>query len=188
MPALEMPARMSVSPRKLASPSRIADRLGRESWVSAARAELISRGHASIKVDRLATSLKVTRGGFYWHFKDRADLLDALLADWESTNSAAILAALRGGGSPGDRLRALGRVWLDEREYSPGYDARIAALEPVFADAGYPADEAFIRARITYFHQVGYYAMGVRETRDVRDRYLGLYLGVLIGQPSERGG
>ncbi len=188
----------------------IGRKLDRQSWIGAARTALIQSGHAAVKVDRLATSLGVTRGSFYWHFKDRRDLLDALLADWQQANSAAFYAALSSPGTPTDRLRELGRVWLDESDYSPAYDsamrdwarfsepvgaavrhvddARIAALAALFEDEGYDGDEAFIRGRVTYFHQVGYYAMGVRETRETRERYRDLYMGVLMGRPGERKG
>ena len=61
-------------------------------------------------------------------------------------------------------------------------DLRIAILQRIFARMGHPEDEAFVRARITYFHQVGYYALGVRETREARLRLLPLYLKVLTGR------
>jgi AcrR family transcriptional regulator len=180
-------------------------RLDRESWLAAARLALIESGHSAVKVDRLATALNVTRGSFYWHFKNRKDLLDALVAHWEATNSVALFAALMRDDTPMGRLQALAREWVEETDYSPAYDsamrdwgrtstevkravsrvddARIAALAKLFGDAGYPQDEAIIRARITYYHQVGYYAMGVRESRKTRERQLDLYLEVLMGHP-----
>ena len=49
------------------------------------------------EVAALAAALKVTRGGFYWHFKGRQDLLDALLDDWVRTNTAAFEDDIRVG-------------------------------------------------------------------------------------------
>jgi AcrR family transcriptional regulator len=37
----------------------------------------------------LARHLKVTRGSFYWHFKDREDLLRAVLQAWRARHRAA---------------------------------------------------------------------------------------------------
>src|SRR5688572_17713954 len=48
---------------------------GRDDWIAAARNELIAAGVDAVKVGRLARRLHVTRGGFYWHFTSRADLL-----------------------------------------------------------------------------------------------------------------
>lgn len=55
-----------------------------ETWLATARDVLVEEGIAAVKVDRLAGRLGVTRGGFYHHFRDRADLLERLLAHWEA--------------------------------------------------------------------------------------------------------
>ena len=49
----------------------------------AARLALLRRGAAGVRVEVLAQELKVTKGSFYWHFRDREDLLEALLKEWE---------------------------------------------------------------------------------------------------------
>ena len=54
-------------------------RITASTWIETARRSLIEEGIAGVKVDRLASRLGVTRGGFYHNFKDRADLL----AHWE---------------------------------------------------------------------------------------------------------
>ena len=45
-------------------------------------------------------------------------------------------------------------------------------------------EEAFVRTRICYFHQVGYYTLGMRESREERLRLLPLYTRVLTGRKS----
>ena len=42
---------------------------------------------------------------------------------------------------------------------------RIELIQRIFIDLGYDEPEAFVRARVTYFHQVGYYALGLGETK-----------------------
>jgi len=59
---------------------------------------------------------------------------------------------------------------------------RIAILKQIFLDMGNPDDEAFVRARIAYFHQVGYYTLGVKEDRAQRLRLLPLYIRFLTGR------
>ena len=56
--------------------------LARKDWIIAARKALIKGGIGAVRVVPLAKALQMTRGGFYWHFKGRQDLLDALLVDW----------------------------------------------------------------------------------------------------------
>src|SRR3546814_10858022 len=46
----------------------------REGWLNCARVALIEDGIEGVKVDRLAKRVKVTRGGFYHHFKNHNKL------------------------------------------------------------------------------------------------------------------
>ena len=174
-----------------------------QGWIDVARSMLIRGGVDAVKIGRLARESNVSRGGFYWRFRDRTDLLDALLRDWATSNTAPLLEALAGDGSPDDRFRRLARVWMEERAFSPDYDIavrhwalvdakvaelvqridqqRIDAFSTLYLDYGYEADEAVVRARITYFHQVGYYAMGIRATDFRREELTPLYIRVLTG-------
>jgi CubicO group peptidase (beta-lactamase class C family)/AcrR family transcriptional regulator len=58
-------------------------RLSKTDWLKAARLALLHNGHDGVRVEPLARDLGVTKGSFYWHFKDRNDLLEALLKEWE---------------------------------------------------------------------------------------------------------
>jgi AcrR family transcriptional regulator len=53
-----------------------------ESWVEAATTVLVDQGIDHVRVDVLAGELGVTRGSFYWHFRDREDLLRRVLQAW----------------------------------------------------------------------------------------------------------
>ena len=57
-------------------------RLSRQEWLAKAL-ELLSReGESKLRIDRICSALGVTKGSFYWHFKSRADFLDALVDFW----------------------------------------------------------------------------------------------------------
>lgn len=180
-------------------------RLSRSDWLAAARNILIASGIDAVKVDRVAKSLNVTRGGFYWHFKDRQDLHEALLDGWERETNRMFEATLSGGDYEDGvaEFQALVDAWIEEDTYSPAYDAamrdwartskhaatavrrvdkhRIAIITRIFEDLGFSGTEAFIRARITYFHQVGYYALGLGESPKERKKLLPYYLYALTG-------
>ena len=53
----------------------------------AARRALLHGGAEAVRVEVLARDLGVTKGSFYWHFRDRGDLLEALLVEWEEETS-----------------------------------------------------------------------------------------------------
>jgi CubicO group peptidase (beta-lactamase class C family) len=61
-------------------------------WLRAARKALLRHGPDGVRVEPLARVLGVTKGSFYWHFRDRKALLDALLHDWESETALLIEA------------------------------------------------------------------------------------------------
>jgi AcrR family transcriptional regulator len=62
-----------------------------EHWVEAATALLVDKGIDSVRVDVVAKQLGVTRGSFYWHFRDRDDLLQALLTQWRDTATELLI-------------------------------------------------------------------------------------------------
>ncbi|MCF8178610.1 MAG: TetR/AcrR family transcriptional regulator [Sulfuritalea sp.] len=57
--------------------------LDREAWIKGAIAILAEHGAERLRVEVLAKRLNVTKGSFYWHFKDRQDLLNAVLEFWK---------------------------------------------------------------------------------------------------------
>ena len=180
-------------------------RLNSESWVRAARAVLIQSGVERVKIEPLAVALGVTRGSFYAHFRSRQDLLAALLEDWKVTNTRALQEAIEDNAGDGrNQLKAVVRVWIEESSYSPAYDTamrdwartakavaktvmavdefRISLIKGAFEALGYRDPDSQVRANVMYFHQVGYYAMRVKQTRSVRFSLAPTYLSILSGQ------
>lgn len=56
--------------------------LDRDAWLNAAADVVANDGFAQLKILALAKTLGVTRGSFYWHFKDHAEFVDAFLEKW----------------------------------------------------------------------------------------------------------
>lgn len=68
--------------RKKTKASGSAPKLSRDDWLDAAFASVVEGGFDAMRVLTLADKLGVTRGSFYWHFADHAELLAALLQGW----------------------------------------------------------------------------------------------------------
>ncbi len=66
-----------------------AARLGKDDWLQAAFQSVVEGGFDKARVLLLAERLKVTRGSFYWHFSDHAELIEALLARWQQGEQEA---------------------------------------------------------------------------------------------------
>jgi AcrR family transcriptional regulator len=114
------------------------ERLGKADWLRAARSALLHGGPVAVRVETLARTLKVTKGSFYWHFKDRQELLEELLLEWEAETSLLRDLLARGDFRAGlrdffDELQR--RVISSEKGDSPS-DAAIfawAAVSPKVA-------------------------------------------------------
>ncbi len=175
-----------------------------ETWLATARKALLEEGIQGVKVHRLAQRLGVTRGGFYKHFADRDDLLNRLLGMWEATNVFALdLPPLKTPRDAREALRNLTGRLIEEDGFDPRFDLavrdwarhdkraawavervdarRMDLLRRLFLAFGCAPDEAAVRGRVFYYHQIGYYALGVRQTIAERKRMLPLYLRILVG-------
>lgn len=191
--------------RKTRGPGRTT----RDDWMQAALALLIAEGVEAVKILALAERLDCARSSFYWYFKDRGALLDALLDHWETTNTAALIASTRlPSSSITEALARLYAGWEAEGGFDTALDfairgwalrddtvrarlaasdeARIAALAAMFRRHGYPEAEADVRGRIVYFTQIGYALLAPDEAPDLRISRGRDYLACLTGQsPTE---
>lgn len=66
-------------------------RTTRESWIDVGLVALADGGPDAVRIDVLAQTLGVTRGGFYHQFSDRSALLSALLDTWETKSTDEVL-------------------------------------------------------------------------------------------------
>jgi AcrR family transcriptional regulator len=179
--------------------------LGRQAWLEAAKRALIEEGTAGVEINKLAKRLGSSRGGFYWFFANRQQLLDELAAYWAETSTTSYEKILQKAGRNGmEEYLAIVELWVGESDYDPKWDGairdwartsdgvrkvvaaadrrRIGVLEQIFKDMGYEGKEAHVRARIMYYHQVGYYALGIQESRKERRELLPYYQKVLTGR------
>src|SRR5437773_11106340 len=79
-----------------------------ESWIEAGLKEIARTGVEGVRVEVLAKSLGVTKGGFYRRFRDRAALLEVMLRHWSEGRIASIEKHTSlDGASARERLKAL---------------------------------------------------------------------------------
>ncbi|MGH8924716.1 MAG: TetR/AcrR family transcriptional regulator [Acidimicrobiia bacterium] len=82
-------------------------RLNREAWITAALEIVASKGVEAVAVEPLAERLGVTKGSFYWHFRDRDELIAAALGHWAVERTAERMRELLSIPDPRHRLAYL---------------------------------------------------------------------------------
>ena len=151
--------------------------LTRDDWISAAWDMLGENGLDGVRVEPLARRLGVTKGSFYWHFKDPQQLMEALLDRWFSIWDDQMLPDMEEAANPADRIWALfesvlGRLTrgqtvslrmmshsdadvarrIDERDAQ-----RLSFLTSQLVEIGFAPDEARVRGQVYQTIMTGEY-------------------------------
>ncbi|SFJ79573.1 TetR/AcrR family transcriptional regulator [Celeribacter neptunius] len=175
-----------------------------EIWLDAAYEALIETGVDSVKIMPLATTLNLSRTSFYWFFKNRDELLAALLGRWETTTTHHLVAATTEYAateteamlnvistflSDSDfdtKLELAIRNWAQQDPHVQNRllkadQERLNALRDMLERWGHEPQDADVRARTIYLVQLGYISTQVQE--DITDRlerfpqYVEIYTG-----------
>ncbi len=143
-------------------------RVKKTDWLNAALNVLGDQGIEAVRVERLASRLGVAKSGFYYHFKGRDDLCDALIQYWKTFDGAPV--ALQRGVEAQDpeksllttvemvdkfelwRLDLAIRQWAQsdpkvERVYRSEMAGRVRHITRLFSQLGFEGDELSMRAR-----------------------------------------
>jgi AcrR family transcriptional regulator len=95
-------------------------RTPRRSWVEEGLRALGVGGPDAVRIEKLAQTLGVTKGGFYWHFDGRQALLEEMLDAWERLVIDEVIERVEaGGGDARAKLRRLSALAGSARR-SPG--------------------------------------------------------------------
>ncbi|MBL8832374.1 MAG: TetR family transcriptional regulator [Rhodospirillales bacterium] len=161
-------------------------RLDAGAWIDAALAALGAEGPGAARVEPLAKRLAVTKGSFYWHFRDREDLLCRALARWQDSRIAAIREQTGNAPDPRAALVALLDLYTRApnpkglavelairalaRNHAAAADAvaqvdgeRLARVAALFARTGLDAEAAQARALLFYAFLFGQSLLGGRR-------------------------
>ena len=197
-PPTSRPATRRARQAAAAEPARAT--LTPDTWIEAATEVLVDQGIDHVRVDVLAGQLGVTRGSFYWHFRDREDLLRRVLQAWHDRATEQLTMRLeRAREDAAEQLRdvvslpfrgraaaraarielairawarrdAMARHAVDEADAS-----RIAYIAQVFSSLGFAPLEARSRAFLLYAYVVGESLMatqGGAAQKEERSRFV----------------
>ncbi|MFV0474819.1 MAG: TetR family transcriptional regulator [Pikeienuella sp.] len=182
----------------------------REIWLGAAKRAFLDSGLEAVKIQPLAAGLNISRASFYWFFRDRAALLEALLEEWEAKNTGAFTAACAAYAETiAEAMLNLISVFHDEARFESQLDfavrgwahqsdavmtrvnredaLRLDAIRALFERFGFAPDKADVRARAIYLVQIGYISMQTREDNAARMARVADYVRIFCGEDPTEG-
>jgi AcrR family transcriptional regulator len=174
-------------------------KLGKQDWIETGLTVLAESGVESVRVEPLAKLMKVTKGSFYWHFKDRNELLEAIVEEWVRLDTKSVIDRVNQlEADPKTRLLKLFEIAVENNEQIDGIgdgrienairawatnDAKVAAVvaevdrqrldytADLFMKIGFTPLEAMVRAKMAYYTLVvGEFTIGAQ--RNQADRLL----------------
>ena len=178
-------------------------RTPRSAWIEAALQALSTGGPDAVRIEALATSLSVSKGGFYWHFKDRRALLDEMLDNWEKAMVEDVIAQVES--QPAESRAKLQHLFalassvdfaveLAIRDWARR-DTEVAArlrridsrrmayLRSLFGQLCASEDEVEARSMLTYSLFVGSYFIAAQHDDKSRSETLRLAIDHLLDEP-----
>ncbi|OCP07180.1 hypothetical protein BC374_22920 [Ensifer sp. LC13] len=181
-----------------------------DDWIKAAFRALTVGGVQAIRAEAIARDLKVSKGSFYWHFKDVPDLKAQMLAHWAREATDTIIAEVEASQLPAeDRLRLLVHAATDERTLPYGglladsavrewarFDAlaatalrsvderRIGYVADLLGRCGFAPSRSRSGANALYGALIGLEALAANGLADLRADLAGLLEALLLSRES----
>ncbi|QLC74122.1 TetR/AcrR family transcriptional regulator [Pseudomonas sp. LPB0260] len=179
-----------------------------EGWLQAAYDSLVESGVEAVRIQPLAKKLNLSRTSFYWFFKDRDELLAALIERWRAKNTGNLVGQAEAyAESIAEAILNVFDCWLTPALFDSQFEfavrswalqeprvaeevdvadkARLAALSGMFERFGFDGMSADVRARSTYLTQIGYISMNTHEDALTRMQRIPEYVKIFTGQPPQ---
>ena len=172
-------------------------KLNRHRWLTAGLQALAEAGPEALRIMPIAERLQVTKGSFYWHFKNLEDYQAAVLEEWERHYTGEAIASLDHDRiEPREKLRTwvIGATYADLRleravrswalnsaivnTVRRRVDGeRIEFLVKLLCGVGWPPETARTRGQWAYCAWLGYATL---DEVEFTDRQIGLILSRLM--------
>ena len=180
-----------------------------EAWIEAAYDALLESGVDSVKILPLAKRLNLSRTSFYWFFKDREELLGALVSRWREKNTGNLIKQTEAyAETVVEAMLNVFDCWLNKDLFDSQFEfavrswalqsaeilaevqtadqARMDAICRMIMRFGYDAVAADVRARTTYLVQIGYISMQSSENLSLRMKRIPEYIAIYTGQSPQK--
>ena len=170
-------------------------RVSKAQWLDTALEVLETEGVDGVRVEKLARQLGIAKSGFYWHFKNRQDLLEQMLNYWAHEYTAIITENPDlNKGNPKQRLEmvmrmiqeyALNRleivirVWAQSdpmaaKIMNKAYKMRYDYIANLFKQMGFRSEEVDMRTQVFLGYYTIEYSMYGKQPKAKKEKLLKL--------------
>jgi len=167
--------------------------LSAENWLTLALDTLDNYGIHKVNVEYLARELGVTKGSFYWHFKNRDALLNEMLNYWAKNLTTDVIERSELNGQDTKEIlfqlmsiittERVGRYETAIRAWSAHNEMARTILEDVdkqrlkyitklFLGMDFDKPDAEIRARLMMYYQVAEQGIYLKDSKTKRKKLL----------------
>jgi AcrR family transcriptional regulator len=158
-------------------------RVSPQDWSRVALEAIAEGGLKAVAVEALAPRVGASKGSFYWHFADRAALVEAAVLEWERMRTTEVISELREIADPRERLKQLflgafaepqaGYIEAALTAHTEGAVVsdvlrrvtakRLAFVAEAFRELGFDPRQASIRSLVAYSTLLGSFT--IRQAR-----------------------
>ncbi len=128
----------------------MADQLSAKDWLDLGLKTLARQGFTALKAEPLAKAMGVSRGSFYWHFKDIGAYHAAILKHWREVAAEQVIANLEASSKDDNPLLLLLRRTFSSRMALENAVRTWATLDPLARAAVQATD----RRRLSYVQKL----------------------------------
>lgn len=181
-------------------------RVSKLDWLEKALVTLERDGINAVKIEHLAKEFKVSRSGFYWHFKNRQGLIRSMVEYWGEEYTSRVMANSKVlNAKPKERLynimemileNDLTRLDLQMRiiaEKDPVawemvdqvYQKRLAFLRSTFSEMGFEGEELEMRTHLFVCYHTWEGVMFRDLSKASRVKWLKLRVELLCSSPNK---
>jgi len=152
----------------------------KEDWVKLGYHLFALKGVDGLVVEQMAAKLKCNKSSFYWHFKNKTNFLDEIVAYWIQQETQGVIDHVEANSIPEDKYQAfleicfqhdpylefiffLKRHAVKNRKYQKIIDTidekRLDYTESLYVALGFKKSRAKVMASVFYKYLIGYHEM-----------------------------
>ncbi len=163
------------------------NRLTRQQWLARSLVILSEGGPGELRIDNITKKMKVSKGSFYWHFKNRADYIESLAKYWDTWSNDEVIEQIHTmDEDPVTIMKILIKTVIGEN--LSAYDAAVQMLmhkEPQIAPIVTKGFMKRLECLGGLFRQMGFKG---RQLESKKQLFVGYFIldGIMIDQESKK--